>query len=345
MKLVTIAGTRPEIIKLAYLIPLLNTNFDHKFVYTGQHFSPNMSDIFIDELKVKPDYDLQSNSSDISTMRTKLLPVLKNINPDYVVIYGDTNSSMAAALAANDIKSKIMHVEAGVRDFDMHVPEEPLRIQIDEMSDYLFSPSSFCTTVLSYENISGKVFTTGNLIVDVCKDLSKIAVSTKLPESIPQDFLLLTLHRPENVDNPQNLKLLMNHIASTDYPVVFPVHPRTKKNLSNLNISVPSNITMIDPLGYINFLSIMLKSKLILTDSGGIQEEAITIKKPCITLRHTSARWETILLRSNILFPPDREDNLDKVINMMIGAKIYRNPYGENVAEKIIDIMKSELIK
>jgi len=345
MKLVTIAGTRPEIIKLAYLIPLLNTNFDHKFVYTGQHFSPNMSDIFIDELKVKPDYDLQSNSSDIPTMRTKLLPVLKNINPDYVVIYGDTNSSMAAALAANDIKSKILHVEAGVRDFDMHVPEEPLRIQIDEMSNYLFAPSSFCTTVLSYENISGKTFTTGNLIVDVCKDLSKIAISTKLPESIPQDFLLLTLHRPENVDNPQNLKLLMNHIASTDYPVVFPVHPRTKKNLNNFNISVPSNIIMTDPMGYMNFLSIMLKSKLILTDSGGIQEEAITIKKPCITLRHTSARWETILLRSNILFPPDREDNLDKVINMMIGTKISRNPYGENVAERIIDIMKSELIK
>ena len=122
-----------------------------------------MSDIFIDELKVKPDYDLQSNSSDIPTIRTKLGPVLKNINPDYVVVYGDTNSSMAAALAANDIKSKILHVEAGVRDFDIHVPEEPLRIQIDEMSNYLFTPSSFCTTVLSYENISGKVFTTGNL--------------------------------------------------------------------------------------------------------------------------------------------------------------------------------------
>ncbi|WP_415309930.1 UDP-N-acetylglucosamine 2-epimerase [Candidatus Nitrosocosmicus sp. FF01] len=145
MKLVTIAGTRPEIIKLAYLIPLLNNNFDHKFVYTGQHFSPNMSDIFIDELKVKPDYDLQSNSSDISTIRTNLLPVLREINPDFVLVYGDTNSSMAAALAAEDIKSKIIHVEAGVRDFDLHVPEEPLRIRIDEMSDYLFSPSNFCT--------------------------------------------------------------------------------------------------------------------------------------------------------------------------------------------------------
>ena len=344
MKLVTIAGTRPEIIKLAYLIPLLNNNFDHKFVYTGQHFSPNMSDIFIDELKVKPDYDLQSNSSDISTIRSNLLLVLKDIDPDYVVVYGDTNSSMAAALAAEDIKSKILHVEAGVRDFDLHVPEEPLRIQIDEMSDYLFSPSDFCTTVLSYENTKGKIFTTGNLIVDVCKNLSKIAISRKLPDTIPLEYLLLTLHRPENVDNPHNLRLLMKHIASTNHPVVFPVHPRTKKNLQNFNINVPSNITMVDPLGYMDFLSLMSKSKLILTDSGGIQEESVTIKKPCITLRHTSARWETILLKANILFPPDREESLDRVIETMLTTEISKNPYGEDVAQKILEIMKSELI-
>jgi UDP-N-acetylglucosamine 2-epimerase len=344
MKLVTIAGTRPEIIKLAYLIPLLNNNFDHKFVYTGQHYSPNMSDIFIDELKVKPDYDLQSNSSDIGTIRSNLLPVLKDISPDYVIVYGDTNSSMAAALAADDIKSKIIHVEAGVRDFDLHVPEEPLRIRIDEMADYLFSPSNFCTTVLSYENTKGKIFTTGNLIVDVCQDLSRIAISRKLPESIPQDYLLLTLHRPENVDNPHNLGLLMNHIASTNHPVVFPVHPRTKKNLQNFNINVPSNIIMVDPLGYMDFLSLMSKSKLMLTDSGGIQEESITIKKPCITLRHTSARWETILLKANILFPPDREENLGDVIETMLTTQIHKNPYGENVAPKILEIMKSEII-
>lgn len=221
MKLVTIAGTRPEIIKLAYLVPLLNTHFDHKFVYTGQHFSPNMSDIFIDELNVKPDYDLQSNTSDIPIIRDKLFSLLRDLNPDYVVVYGDTNSSMAAALAARDINSKIIHVEAGVRDFDLHVPEEPLRIQIDEMSDYLFSPSNFCTTVLSYENTRGKIFTTGNLVVDVCKDLSKIANSRKISDSMPKEYLLLTLHRPENVDNQQNLKLLMNHISSTDYPVTF----------------------------------------------------------------------------------------------------------------------------
>jgi UDP-N-acetylglucosamine 2-epimerase len=250
---------------------------------------------------------------------------------------------MAAALAAEDIKSKIIHVEAGVRDFDLHVPEEPLRIRIDEMSDYLFSPSNFCTTVLSYENTRGKIFTTGNLIVDVCKELSSIAISKKLPASIPQEYLLLTLHRPENVDNPQNLRLLMNHIASTSHPVVFPVHPRTKKNLQLFNINVPSNITMIEPLGYMDFLSLMSKSKLILTDSGGIQEESITIKKPCITLRHTSARWETILLKANILFPPDREGNLDEVIKTMLSTTINRNPYGENVAQNILEILQSEL--
>ncbi|WP_186434282.1 UDP-N-acetylglucosamine 2-epimerase [Candidatus Nitrosocosmicus arcticus] len=188
-------------------------------------------------------------------MKTNLLPVLKAINHGYVVIYSDTDSNMAAALAAEDIPSKIIHVEAEVRDFDLHVPEEPLWIQIDEMSDYFFPPSNFCTTVLSYENTRGKIFTTANLIVDVCKDLLRIAISRKLSESLPQEYLLSTLHRPENVDNPHNLRLLMNHIAPTNHPVVFPVHPRTKKNLQHFNIGIPSNITIIDPLGYMDFLS------------------------------------------------------------------------------------------
>lgn len=343
MKLVTVAGTRPEIIKLANLVPLLNNNFDHKFVYTGQHYSPKMSDIFIDELKLRPDYDVQANTSDVNVIKEKMLPILKQLQPDWVIVYGDTSSSMAAALAADEIGSKIIHVEAGVRDFDLNVPEEGLRIRIDEMAEYLFSPSSFCTTVLSYENVKGKVFTSGNLVVDVCKNLSKIAATKPLPPSIPNDFLLLTLHRPENVDNNRNLELLMNHVRSTDKNVVFPVHPRTKKNLEKYGINVPENVRLIDPLGYIEFLSLMLKSSLILTDSGGIQEESITIKKPCITLRHTSARWETILLGSNILFPPDREDSLNDVITKMIEKRVFKNPYGENVAEKIVEVLNNEL--
>lgn len=338
-QIITVGGTRPEIIKLANLIPLLNKNYDHAFVYTGQHYSSNMKDIFIDELNITPDFDLKCNSSNIITIKEQMSRVLKNCNPKYVLVYGDTNSSMAAALFAEEKKSRIIHLEAGVRDFDYQVPEEPLRIKIDEMSEHLFAPSDFCKTVLSYENVTGQVYNEGNLVVDVCKRLSKIAEKLPIRNEIPKDFLLLTIHRPENSDDEVNLKRLMNHFEKVTFPIVFPIHPRTKNNLLKYNISVPKNIITIDPLGYIEFLSLLLKCKLVLTDSGGLQEEAVTLKKPCVTLRHTSARWETILMKANILFPPDNKDDLNKIIEMMLGAKITRNPYGENVAEKTIKVL------
>src|ERR687883_208484 len=147
---ITVAGTRPEIIKLAEIVPLLNKKYNHSLLYTGQHFSENMKDIFFDELNIKPDYDLQSNTSDITTLKNNILEKLKPINPTHVLVYGDTNSSMAAALAAKEIKSKLIHIEAGVRDFDLAVPEESIRIHIDSISDYLFCPSELCKTVLTY---------------------------------------------------------------------------------------------------------------------------------------------------------------------------------------------------
>jgi UDP-N-acetylglucosamine 2-epimerase len=339
-EVVTIAGTRPEIIKLANIIPLLRKHFEHAFVYTGQHYSPNMKDIFFDDLGIDPDYDFKSNTSDINILKDNMVPILKRITPKYVIVYGDTNSSMAAALAAEQIKSKIIHIEAGVRDFDSAVPEEPLRIAIDEMSQYLFAPSQFCATVLTYENISGRVFTTGNLIVDVCRRLSKLAYEIQLTEEIPKEYLLLTIHRPENADNPVNLKLLCKHLQTLNYKIVFPVHPRTRENLVKHNIQLPSNIIPIEAVGYVDFLHLLKNCQLVLTDSGGLQEESIILRKPCITLRHTSARWETILLKANILFPPDRQDSLQNIVEMMLTAKINRNPYGENVAQNTVDILK-----
>lgn len=344
LKILTVAGTRPEIIKLANIIPLLNNSFEHCLLYTGQHFSPNMKDIFIDELNIKPDLDLKCNTSDISIIRDTMLPYLNELSPDYVIVYGDTNSSMAAALAAKETESKIIHLEAGVRDFDYMVPEEPLRIKIDEMSDYLFAPSDFCKSVLSYEQIKGVVYNRGNLIVDVCLKLSKTAESLNPRIDIPSDFILLTIHRPENVDDEHNLNLLMKHFQNVKYTIVFPIHPRTRNNLLKYNIQIPSNIITIEPLGYIEFLSLFVRCMLILTDSGGLQEEAITLKKPCITLRHTSARWETILMKANILFPPDRKGNLNDIIDLMLSAKIGKNPYGENVAEKTMATLE-EIMK
>lgn len=339
--IVTVAGTRPEIIKLADLVPMLNDGYHHAFLYTGQHYSTNMKDIFFSELNLSPDYDLKCNTSEINTLKHYIHEALKILKPRYVVVYGDTNSAMAAAQAVKEIRCKLLHLEAGIRDFDLAVPEEPIRMWIDSISDYLFSPSEFCKTVLTYEKISGKVFLSGNLIVDICKRLSRVATTLRNDKYEAQDnYLLLTIHRPENSDDPAKLRMLRKHLVNVKYNVIFPIHPRTKKNLARFNISLPSNVKMIEPAGYLDFLQLLKNCKLVLTDSGGVQEEAIILKKPCITLRHTSARWETILLKANILFPLDRKDSLNDVIETMISTQIDRNPYGDNVAKmtaKIID--------
>ena len=379
---VTVAGTRPEIIKLAELVPLLNKKYNHALLYTGQHFSENMKDIFFDELDMVPDYELKSNTSDIGVLRDNLVRILGELRPRYVIVYGDTNSSMAATLAAEQINSKLIHIEAGVRDFNLAVPEESIRIYIDSKAEYLYSPSEFCSTVLTYEQIKGQVYTTGNLIVDVCKKLYGIAmkrydyasyldnednggarekriedmdkknnnnkstIQSKSKSDIDReltlennDFLLLTMHRPENSDDPTKLELLRKHLEQVNYKIIFPMHPRTKQNLIRYNIQLPGNVKIIDAVGYLEFLGLVGKSKLVLTDSGGLQEESIVLKKPCITLRHTSARWETILLNANRLFPLDRNDSLSDVVEKMIQVKIDRNPYGENVAQNVMEVM------
>jgi UDP-N-acetylglucosamine 2-epimerase len=345
MELVTVAGTRPEIIKLADLVPLLD-KYSHALLYTGQHYSHNMKDIFFDELNLKPAYDLKCNTSEIDVLRINVLKTLRVINPSCVIVYGDTSSSLAAAQAAKEIGSKLIHIEAGVRDFDMAVPEEDIRIQIDSMADYLFCPSALCKTVLSYEDTVGKIFLTGNLIVDVCRRLSEIATKQfhGRIDDLPSEYLLLTIHRPENSDDPIKLEMLRRHLEKVRYRVIFPIHPRTKNNLSKFNIKLPPNVTSIAPAGYLQFLYLLKNCKLVLTDSGGVQEEAIILKKPCITLRHTSARWETILLKANILFPLDRNASLSDVIESMIPAKINRNPYGENVAKATMKIIEKSII-
>lgn len=352
-EIVTIGGTRPEIIKLANILPILNKKYNHAFIYTGQHYSDNMKDIFFDELGIIPDYDLESNTSDILQLKYNLLKVLKILDPSYVIVYGDTNSTLAAVLSAQEIKSKIIHIEAGVRDFDLAVPEESNRIKIDSISEYLFAPSRFCETVLTYEQIKGDVFLTGNLIVDVCKRLAEIASKNnnnnnnnnlqQLKADV-KDYLLLTIHRPENTDDPIKLNMLAKHLDKVNFKIIFPVHPRTQNSLAKYNIKLPSNIIPISPVGYLDFLYLLNNCKLVMTDSGGVQEEAIVLKKPCITLRHTSARWETILLKANILFPLDRQDSLNTIIESMIPTKININPYGENVTKSTLDIL-NKIIK
>lgn len=337
--IVTIAGTRPEIIKLSELVQLLDGRHNHALLYTGQHYSDNMKSIFFDELNIKPDHDLRCDTSDVTALKHSMVKFLKEINPPYVLVYGDTNSSLAGALAAKEVGAKLVHIEAGLRCFDNSVPEERARIQIDSVSDYLFPPTELSKTFLSYEQHEQNVFVTGNLVVDVCRRLAKVA-DEHGRQDLPTDYLLLTMHRQENVDEPERLEMLRKHLAGIKHKIVFPIHPRTKNNLARYGMSLPDNVITIEPAGYLEFLYLLKNCRLVMTDSGGVQEEAIVLRRPCVTLRHVSERWETLLLKANVLFPIFRHDPLSDVVGTMLGAKIDRNPYGENVAMNMMELIK-----
>jgi UDP-N-acetylglucosamine 2-epimerase len=207
------------------------------------------------------------------------------------------------------------------------------------MSDHLFPPTELAKTFLMYEQIERNVTVTGNLVVDVCRRLAKVA-DEHARQDLPGEYLLLTMHRQENVDGPERLEMLRKHLSGIKHKIVFPMHPRTKKSLAKYGISLPPNVISIEPAGYLEFLSLLKNCRLVMTDSGGVQEEAIVLRRPCVTLRHTSERWETLLLKANVLFPLYRQDPLGDIVETMLDAKIDRNPYGEDVAKRMLELIK-----
>ena len=338
----TLAGTRPEVIKLSLFVKQFK-DVNHTYVYTGQHYSANMKDVFFDEFDSVPDIDLAVNSSDVMVIKSKISKLLLDVKPKFLIVYGDTNSSLAGALAAKETGIKLIHIEAGLRSFDMRMPEERNRIKIDHLSDHLFCPTSISKEYLHYENITKNVYVMGNLIVDVCQKITQIKNVKNL--NLPQDYILLTLHRTENVDDIEVLSTLQKKLQEIGhYQIVFPVHPRTKKLLESHNIKLPTNVIMIDPLGYTEFISLMNHSRLVLTDSGGLQEEAIILKKPCITLRHTTERPETVLMGSNRLYPLlKNQEDFANLVDEMFHTAPSQHPYGSTVAVKISNKIKTIL--
>jgi UDP-N-acetylglucosamine 2-epimerase (non-hydrolysing) len=337
--IVTIAGNRPEIIKMSELVKKLNGSYKNAFVYTGQHFSANMRDVFLDELGVTFDHDLRSNTSDIKILRENIRKLLQQIQPAYVIVYGDTNSTVAGALAAKDCGCKLIHVEAGLRCFDHSKPEERNRIQVDAVSDYYFAPTELSRSFLKYEGVrEERIFVTGNLVSDVCRKFYQSIKDNVKKSDLPTEYVLLTIHRPARVDNRGMLKRLSRFLSKVSYQIIFPIHPRTKSSLAKYGIALPDNVKVIDAVGYSEFLSLMKDALIILTDSGGVQEESIILKKPCITLNSTTERQETILLNANRLYHPidgpEQQSSINDVIREMLNVKISINPYGENVTNK-----------
>ena len=339
-----VLGTRPEIVKMAPIIKeLKKRDIDYFVIHTGQHYSYNLDKVFFENFELeKPRYNLEVGSGTHGKQTGEILKRIERVlideKPEIVLVEGDTNTVLASALAASKLHIKVGHVEAGLRSFWKWMPEEINRVLTDHISDLLFAPTEIARNNLLNEGIREGVYIVGNTIVDSLK-LKKI-------EKIEKDFILLTLHREENADNPEKLKSIIKGTEMIseyfDTPVIYPIHPRTKKNLKKFGIEINEKfIKLVDPLNYFKFLSYLKSCKFVLTDSGGVQEEACILKIPCITLRDNTERPETINIGANILAGSNPKKILESAVKMSKANKKWENPYGEDVGKKIVDIVQA----
>lgn len=357
MKILTIIGARPQFIKAAMLSQavLEEGKIQECLVHTGQHYDSNMSAIFFDQMKIpKPSYMLNAGGGGHGEMTGKMLLDLERImiseHPDCVVVYGDTNSTLAGALAGVKLHIPIVHIEAGLRSFNKKMPEEVNRIVTDHISDWLFCPTFDAVQHLKNENVTGKIHHTGDIMYDAALYFAPIAEkqSTILStlELSSKAFALATVHRAENTDSDQNLFEIMEGLRriSMKIPVVFPIHPRTCKRLDELNLQFSSsNFRLIPPLSFFDMLILERHASVILTDSGGIQKEAYFHKTPCVTLRLETEWTETVKAGWNQLVSPHSDAIENAFDRAHAGTSI--SVYGDgHCASKIIQKLKEEYV-
>lgn len=356
MKIGIILGTRPEIIKMAPIIRLLEERrLEYFIIHSNQHYSSYMDAVFFKELRLPaPRYNLGVGSAEHGNQTGKMLILIEEIllkeRPDVVLAEGDTNTVLAGILAASKQNIPTGHVEAGLRSYDRRMPEEKNRVICDAVSDYLFAPTKVQEDILLSEGIPGeRIFVVGNTIVDAVhqhKDLankaSKILAKLHLT---PKQFVLVTAHRSLNVDTESSLENLVHLIKSipaiTGLPVVYPIHPRTKEKLGKYHLTI-ENVTLTDPLGYFDFLTLEQHASVIVTDSGGIQEEACILRVPCITIRENTERPETVTVGANKVVGLSVDQLAQAVAFFKNHAPAWENPFGDgHTSEKIVEVLLS----
>ena len=355
-----VVGTRPEIIKMAPVIRALQKNeVPLIFVHCGQHYDYNMSQHFIEELELPPPgygYKVKAYSQGAQTARiiTRMERLLKETSSALVLVEGDTNGVLATALAAVKLGIPVGHVEAGLRSFDLRMPEEHNRRLTDHISTYLFAPTKNAENNLKREGVWGKIYVTGNTVIDaVIQHLPIAEKKSKILEVVRfENFVLATAHRAENVDDLAVLKNFMEAFAEASPPVVYPMHPRTKKRLQQSGIYTKikkfKNIQILPPLGYLDFLVLMKNCEMIVTDSGGIQEEATApcIRKPVLVIRLSTERPEAVKAGFAEVVGIKKQKILEAMTRTLEKRKELpaKSPYGNgNAAEKIVRIIKKEL--
>ncbi len=354
MKIFTVIGARPQFIKAAAVSREIkkHNDIEEVIVHTGQHFDTNMSDIFFEELHIpKPHYNLNINGLSHGAMTGQMLEKIEEVlfkeKPDWVLVYGDTNSTIAGALAASKLHIKVAHVEAGLRSFNMKMPEEINRILTDRISNLLFCPTNQAVENLKKEGFENfkeaKIVKSGDVMQDAAIFYKQFA---KKPENlkIESGFILSTIHRAENTDNEDRIKSIfkaLNEIAKKT-PIILPLHPRTKKILQNLNINT-DNIKIIEPVGYLQMVWLLQNCSLVMTDSGGLQKEAFFFEKPCITLRDETEWVELVENGFNQIVGADEE----KIVNAYENIKNRELDFnidlygGGKASENIVNTLRS----
>ncbi len=364
MKIAVVLGTRPEIIKMAPIIDeIVNRDIELCLIHTGQHYDKEMSDNFFIDLEIPaPDYNINvgsgSHGKQTGLMMKGIEEVLMDEKPDIVLVQGDTNAVLAGALVASKLHIAVGHVEAGLRSFDMTMPEEINRRVCDVTSTMYFIPTEESAINLLAEGYSRKnLIITGNTVVDACFRHLEIAKKRGFEEESlaslgidnMDNILTLTMHRAENVDDKKRVTNIIDALKELgDMNIIFPIHPRTKQTLEDFKLfdelNNLSHVHIIKPIGYLDFLQLTSKSTLILTDSGGLQEEAITLDVPALTLRYNTERPETVTAGGNILVGADKDailENANKILNDEEFAQKMKNainPYGQgDSAKKTVD--------
>jgi UDP-N-acetylglucosamine 2-epimerase (non-hydrolysing) len=357
MKLSIILGTRPEIIKMSPVIrECEKQDLDYFILHTGQHYSYNLDKIFFNELELPAaKYNLDVGSGSHAEETGKMLIVIEKIvkeeKPDFVLVEGDTNTVLAGALAASKLQIKVGHVEAGLRSHDRTMPEEINRVLADHVSDYLFAPTEKAKKNLLKEGIEeNKIFVTGNTIVDaVYQNLEIAKRKVDLLNTLnlnSEEYFLVTAHRQENVDLKERLKGILDGLELVynefNLPIIYPIHPRTKKMIREFGLEVSKGIRLTEPLGFLEFLQLEANAKLVLTDSGGVQEESCILKVPCVTLRDNTERPETLEVGGNILEGVNQNAILEGVKIMLSKKRNWNNPFGDGRAgERAIKILEA----
>jgi len=355
MKITIIVGTRPEIIKMSPIIyECEKSNLDYFILHTGQHYTYDMDRVFFEQLELpQPKFNLNIGSSSHAVQTGKMLigieEILQREKPDTVLVEGDTNTVLAGALAAVKLHIKIGHVEAGLRSYDRFMPEEINRVLTDHCSDFLFAPTEKSKQNLLKESIQeDKIFVTGNTIVDaVFKSRQLSAKKSNILKELKlkkEKYFLVTIHRQENSDNRSRfdgiLTGLKQLIKKYNIPVIYPIHPRAQKKIQEFNLN-SEGITLIKPLDFLDFLQLQENARVVLTDSGGVQEESCILGVPCVTLRNNTERPETLDIGANILAGTNPEKIVDCVALMDTKSEKWTNPFGlGDTGQKIVKIVK-----